>query len=88
MLAIVIPDSHGEEANVMVGYDGLTCVVALIAGLFIPWCASWLLGESFYNELKGWLWSVPPLIIIMGIYLAVNEWCTRTRYFKWYSLSQ
>jgi hypothetical protein len=76
MLAIVTPDSHEEAANVMVGYAGLTCVVALIAGLFIPCCDSWLLGESFYNELKGWLWSVPPLIIFMGFYLAVNAWCT------------
>lgn len=87
-LAIVLPDSHEEAANVMVGCAGITCVAALIAGLFIPWCAVWMLGETFYNDLKGWLWSVPPLIICMGIYLAANAWCTRTREFKWYSVSQ
>ena len=65
-LAIVLPDSHEEAANVMVGCAGITCVGALIVGLFIPWCAFWVLGETFYNELKGWLWSVPPLIICMA----------------------
>ena len=87
-LAIVLPDSHEEAANVMMGCAGVACAMALIAGLLIPLCGSWLIGESFYDELHGWLWSVPPLIVCMGIYQAVNAWCTRTREFKWYSLSQ
>ena len=87
-LAIVLPDSHEEAANVMVGCTEIACAMALMSGLLIPWCGSWLLGDFFYDELHVWLWSVPPLIVCTGIYQAVNAWCTRTREFKWYSLSQ
>jgi lipopolysaccharide exporter len=87
-LAIVLPGSHEEAANVMAGCVGISCAIALLAGAFIPFGGTWLLGESFYDELHGWLWSIPLLIVCIGIYQAVNAWCTRTQEFKWYSLSQ
>lgn len=87
-LAIVLPDSHEEAANVMVGCMGIACATAIATGLLIPWLGFWILGDSFYVELHGWLWSVPALIVGMGVYQAVNAWCTRTREFTWYSLSQ
>jgi len=87
-LAIVLPGSHEEAANVMAGCVGISCAIALLVGAFIPLGGAWLIGESFYDELHGWLWSIPLLIVCIGIYQAVNAWCTRTQEFKWYSLSQ
>jgi O-antigen/teichoic acid export membrane protein len=87
-LAIVLPDTHEEAANVMIGCMGIACAVAMVSGLLLPWCGSWMLGESFSDELHGWLWCMPPLIVCMGFYQALNAWCTRTREFTWYSLSQ
>jgi O-antigen/teichoic acid export membrane protein len=87
-LAIVLPESHDEAANLMLGCTGIVGGIALLSGLLLPWCGFWLIGESFYNELSSWLWSVPLMIGCMGIYQAANAWFTRTREFKWYSLSQ
>lgn len=87
-LAIVLPDSHEEAANVMMGCIGIVCGIGLISGLLVPWCGYWVIGEAFQNELYGWLWSVPPMVVCMGTYQAANAWCTRTREFKWYSLAQ
>ena len=87
-LAIVLPESHDEAANLMIGCTGIVCGIALVSGLIFAWCGFWLIGESFYNELSSWFWSVPLMIGCMGIYQASNAWFTRTRDFKWYSLSQ
>mgnify|MGYP001044965547 CR=1 FL=1 len=87
-LAIVLPATHEEAANVMAGCVGISCAMALLASALIPLCGTWLLGDSFYDELHSWLWSIPLLIVCIGIYQAINAWCTRTQEFKWYSLSQ
>lgn len=87
-LAIVLPESHEEAANVMIGCIGIACGIGLTSVLLIPWCGAWLIGESFQKELFSWLWCVPLMIGCMGIYQAGNAWFTRTSKFKWYSLSQ
>ncbi len=87
-LAIVLPESHDEAASLMIGSMGSVCVIAFVSGLLIAWFRFWLIGGSFYAELSSWLWSVPFMIVFMGIYQASNAWFTRTREFKWYSLSQ
>lgn len=87
-LAIVLPATHEEAANVMAGCVGIACVLALLTGALISFGSDWILGEAFHDELRGWLWSIPPLIVLTGLYQAINSWCTRTQEFKWYALSQ
>jgi O-antigen/teichoic acid export membrane protein len=87
-LAIVLPSSHEEAANVMAGCIGSTVIIAVMSGLFIAMSGTWLVGAEFYGELRFWLWSVPFLIFFIGVWQAGNAWCTRTLEFKWYSISQ
>jgi lipopolysaccharide exporter len=87
-LAVVLPVTHEEAANVMGVCFLVTGAMALLAALILPLGGRWLLGEEFYKELSVWLWCVPPLIVATGIYLACNSWCTRTQEFRWYSLGQ
>lgn len=87
-LAIVLPSSHEEAANVMAGCIGSTVIIAVISGMFIAVGGSRLIGFEFYDELRFWLWSVPFLIVFIGVWQAGNAWCTRTQEFKWYSASQ
>jgi O-antigen/teichoic acid export membrane protein len=87
-LAVILPATHEEAANVMGVCFLVTGMIAVSAALFLPISGTWLLGEEFYGELRLWLWYVPPLIVATGIYLACNSWCTRTQEFRWYSLAQ
>jgi O-antigen/teichoic acid export membrane protein len=87
-LAVVLPSTHEEAANVMAVCAVVTAIVAACSALLLTVSGAWLLGEGFYKELKLWLWSVPPLIVATGMYQSCNSWCTRTQEFRWYSLSQ
>jgi len=87
-LAVVLPKTHEEAANVMMVCGVISIMIAALSGLLLMVGGTWLLGKGFHEELKVWLWCVPPLIAVTGIYLACNSWCTRAQEFSWYSLSQ
>ena len=87
-LAVVLPETHEEAANVLAVCLLLTAIIAGVAALLLSFCGQWLIGKSFYGDLNLWLWSIPPLILVTGIYQAVLFWCTRTEEFIWYSLIQ
>jgi lipopolysaccharide exporter len=87
-LAVVLPSTHEEAANVIVVCAIVTVIIAACSAILLPVSGAWLLGEAFRKELKLWLWCVPPLIVATGMYQASNSWCTRTQEFRWYSLSQ
>ncbi len=86
-LAIVLPPTHEEAANGLVG--SLVVVVILSSAsaaiLFFSW--SVFLGE-FHEELRPWIWFIPGLVGAMGVYQIGNAWLTRTQEFGWYSISQ
>ena len=87
-LAIVLPSTHEEAANVMAVCAFVTIAMSIIAGCLLPLSWGWLLGKGFYGELNFWLWSVPLLIAATGFYMACNTWLVRTKEFGWYSISQ
>ena len=87
-LAIVLPSTHEEAANVMAVCAFVTIAMSIIAGCLLPLSWGWLLGKGFYRELNFWLWSVPLLIVATGVYMACNTWLVRTKEFGWYSISQ
>lgn len=87
-LAVVLPDTHEEAANVLAVCLLIAVFLAGFAALLLPLLGHWLLGKSFHEELKIWLWVIPPFILAAGIYQAALSWCTRTEEFVWYSLLQ
>ena len=87
-LAIVLPPTHQEAANVLAVCLLLTIITACVSALVLFFSGQWLIGKSFHGELNHWLWSIPPLILAVGIYQVALLWCTRTEEFVWYSLSQ
>ncbi len=87
-LAVVLPETHEEAANVLVVCLLLTVITAGFAAILLPLCGHWLIGKSFHAELNFWLSSIPPFILVTGIYQAALFWCTRTEEFRWYSLLQ
>ncbi len=86
-LAIVLPTTHEEAANGLVGSLAVIVILSLVAGFILLFIGSVFLGE-FHEELRGWLWFIPGLVGAMGAYQVATAWLTRTQEFGWYSISQ
>lgn len=87
-LAVVLPPTHEEAANGVMGGLVVVLAAALAGGALFYLCGEVLLGGGFYPELEKWIGGVPILIAAMGVYQIGNAWCTRTQDFGWYSISQ
>lgn len=87
-LAVMLPSTH-EEASTVMTLCALSSVgMALCSVLLLPLLGGLLVGREFEALLTRWWWSIPLMIIAMGIYQASNSWCTRTQEFAWYGFSQ
>lgn len=85
-VAVLLPDSHGQAANVFALCCMLSCLVACGTALLL-----WLVPDSFvstigFSSLKLWFWSVPILILARGIHQACISWHTRMANFLHVSL--
>ena len=86
--SIMLPESDEEAVNLL--------VLSFLAVLFISgltFLAIWYLKEPIVNVLNfqqigDYLWFVPPFIFVNGLFLALNNWNSRTKLFKRLSLSK
>lgn len=84
----MLPESNEEAVNLL----GLSFLAALIiSGLTIPFI--WYFKESIVNilnspQIGSYLWLVPPFIFVNGLFLALNNWNSRTKLFKRLSISR
>lgn len=80
-LAIMLPESDEEAANLL----AVSLLFAvLMALLIIP--LVWLGGTTLLDwlntpQLGTYLWLVPPMVLLSGIFLTLNYWNTRTKHF-------
>jgi len=87
-LAIVLPQSDEEGANVL---GGSLLVVILVTGLST---LAVILGKTPLlrllkaADLAPFLWLVPLTTLIGGVFLALNHWNTRTKQFGRLSIAQ
>jgi len=86
--SIMLPESDEEAVNLL----GLSFLaVLLVSGLTFP--IIWYFKEPIVNILNSqqigdYLWLVPPFIFVSGLFLALNNWNSRTKLFKRLSLSR
>lgn len=86
--SIMLPESDEEAVN-LVGLSFLA--VLFISGLTFP--VIWYFKEPIVTILNSqqigdYLWLVPPFIFVNGVFLALNNWNSRTKLFKRLSLSR
>ena len=87
-LAIMLPDSDEEATNVF----GLSLIFVIIVSIAsIP--IFMLFQQPLIHFLKApqlgaFFWLIPPVILINGIYLALNYWNTRTKHFSRLSIAR
>ena len=86
--SIMLPESDEEAVNLL----GLSFLAVLfVSGLTFP--IVWYFKEPIVNILNSqqigdYLWLVPPFIFVNGLFLALNNWNSRTKLFKRLSLSR
>jgi lipopolysaccharide exporter len=87
-LAIMLPKSDEEAANVF----GLSIIfVIIVSAVTIPFLI--LLQQPVLLFLKApqlgpFLWLIPLVILVSGIYLALEYWNTRTKHFHRQSIAR
>ncbi|HHV25268.1 MAG: oligosaccharide flippase family protein [Methanosarcina sp.] len=86
--SIMLPESDEEAVN-LVGLSFLA--VLFVSGLTFP--VIWYFKEPIVTILNSqqigdYLWLVPPFIFVNGVFLALNNWNSRTKLFKRLSLSR
>lgn len=87
-LAITLPDTDEEAANVLGASLLFAGLITLLASLAIGWGHGLILNVLKAPSLGPWLWLVPPATFLAGVFLALNYWNTRTRHFVRLSLSR
>lgn len=86
--SIMLPESNEEAVNLL----GLSFLAVLfVSGLTFP--IMWYFKEPIVNILNSqqigdYLWLVPPFIFVNGLFLALNNWNSRTKLFKRLSFSR
>lgn len=87
-LSIVLPDDDSDAANMLLVSIGSAFLVSIITipiiGLGGPILLHWLKTP----ELKPYLWLIPPIVLVNGIYTGLNYWNTRTKSFTRLSISR
>lgn len=87
-IAIMLPESHEEAANIL-GVSLLSVLfMTAISILIICFGSEIIVGLLKAPQLKKYLWLVPIAIFFQGIFLALNYWNTRTRHYGRLSIAQ
>lgn len=87
-MSIMLPQSDEEASNLL----ALSILVAFIVSLLtIP--IVWFGGSFIVQVLKSpelgpYLWLLPPAVFLGGIFLALNNWNSRTRHFGRLSIAK
>lgn len=87
-LAIMLPESHEEAANIL-GVSLLSVIIMTMLSALIVWLGSEeIIGLLHAPQLKNYLWLVPIAIFVQGIFVALNYWNSRTKHFGRLSVAQ
>jgi len=87
-LAIVLPDKDREAANLF-----WLCLLSVVTFTFLVFVAVWFGGTMIATwtnaqELAQYLWLLPLVVFIHGLFVALNYWNTRTRHFTRLSIAE
>jgi lipopolysaccharide exporter len=80
-LAIMLPESDEEAVNLLGVSLLFTLLISLLTIPVVWWGREPLMRWLNAPELGSYLWFVPLLVFISGIFLALNYWNSRTKHF-------
>ena len=86
-LAILLPDTHEEAANVLAWCFLLSSIAGLALLFALPFSHRLLADSLDLHSLIEWVWGIPVLVTATGMYQASISWCTRMKDFAHFSLA-
>ncbi len=87
-LAIMLPETDEEAANLLGVSIGFSVLISLLTVPVIWWGKEPILRWLNAPRLAPYLWLVPILVFIHGVFLALNYWNSRTRHFGRLSIAR
>lgn len=87
-LAIMLPESDEEAANLLAVSLGFSLVVTCLTTLVIGWGGETVLGWLNAPGLKPYLWLIPVTVLLDGVFQALNYWNSRTKQFGRLSIAR
>lgn len=80
-LAIMLPEKDEEAANLLGVSLIFPVIVSLLLVPVIWWGKEPVMRWLNAQELAPYLWLIPIMVFISGVFLALNYWNSRTRHF-------
>jgi lipopolysaccharide exporter len=87
-LSIVLPDNDREAANLLALSLLFSFLMGLVLVVLIFTIGPELLNLINMSELTPYMWLFPIVVMIQGIYAALNYWTTRTKHFMKITVSR
>ena len=87
-LSIVLPDNDRQAANLLAISMVFPVLIALVTLPLIWFGGSQLIEWVRMPELAPYLWLVPIMVLLGGIFSALNYWNTRTKHFTRLSIAR
>ncbi|WP_158542582.1 oligosaccharide flippase family protein [Lujinxingia litoralis] len=87
-MAMVLPDDDDDAANLLSLSLGLISTLTLLIALVVLVGRQPLATQLGQPDAANWLWWLPPMVLITGLFQTLSFWCTRKKAFKRTSISQ
>jgi O-antigen/teichoic acid export membrane protein len=86
--SIMLPESDEDAINLL-GLCFLAVLFVTSLSLGIIWYSKDFIVEALNSpQIKDYLWFIPPFVFVNGMFLALNNWNSRTKLFKRLSISK
>lgn len=80
-LSIMLPERDEEACNLLGVSLAFSVLIALLAGAAVWWGGGVALRWLNAPQLTPYLWLVPAMVFLHGVFLALNYWNSRTKQF-------
>ena len=87
-LSIVLPKDDGDAANAMAVSLSFMALTSALTGLLLVFVGNQLLHWLHAPELHNYLWLVPVMVMLNGVFAALSYWNTRKKHFGRQTIAQ
>jgi lipopolysaccharide exporter len=87
-LSIMLPERDEEAHNLLAVCLGFSVLIALLTVPAVWWGRNVIMRWLNASQLGPYLWLIPVMVFIQGLFLALNYWNSRTKHFGRLSLAR
>jgi len=80
-MAIMLPESDHEAANLLAGSLLVTCLISGLTFFVVTLNGDLVAGLMNTPDMARHLWLVTPAVFFSGVFLSLNYWNSRTKHF-------